>query len=142
MRVFRRLPRQLLLAGLLVTGTVRTGIQAQDLTDRPIDLWRKLQVQLTSDQGAAFFKQVQDCEVPPENRRFEGPVVSQPSAAELIVNVDNAKGDAKLKFDHALKNVNPGTYVYFKGVVKSYAKEPYQLTFEVDDGDVVGLASK
>jgi len=73
---------------------------------------------------------------------FEGPVVFRPSASELIVNVDNARGDAKLKFDHALKNANPGTYVYFKGVIRSYTSEPYMLTFEVDDEDVVGLGSK
>ncbi len=64
-------------------------------------------------------------------------MVSRPSASELIVNVDNVRGDARLKFDHALKNVSVGTFIYFKGVINSWTKQPYMLTFEVDDEDVV-----
>jgi hypothetical protein len=138
--VFRRLPRQLLLIGLLLIGlvtpgAVRTNVQAQQ-ADRPIDLWRLLQHALTSEKGAAYFKQIQGSEIPPERRTFEGRVVSQPSAAELIVNVDNARGDAKLEFDHALKTVRPGTLIYFKGVVHAWVKEPYMLTLNVEDEGV------
>jgi hypothetical protein len=113
------MPRQLLLIGLVTMAAV----QAQE-TDRPIDLWRLLQHRVTSEKGAEYSKQLQGCEIPPARRTFEGRVVSQPSASELIVNADNAVGDAKLEFDHAVKTVKPGTVVYFEGVVHACVKKP------------------
>jgi hypothetical protein len=122
------MPRQLLLIGLVTMGAV----QAQE-TDRPIDLWRLLQHRVTSEKGAEYSKQLQGCEIPPARRTFEGRVVSQPSASELIVNVDNAVGDAKLEFDHV---------VYFEGVVHACVKKPYMLSLDVGDEGVAGLDSK
>jgi hypothetical protein len=140
------MPRQplligLLLIGLVTMGAVRIAGQARQ-ADRPIDLWRILQHVLTSEKGAGYFKQLQGSEIPPARDTFEGRVVSRPSASELIVNVDNAVGDAKLEFDHAVINVKPGTIVYFKGVVHAWVKEPYMPTSDVEDEGVAGLDSK
>jgi hypothetical protein len=70
---------------------------------------------------------------------FRAKVVSQPSPKELVVNVDSAVGDATLKFEAPLKMVDPGTEMKFKGVVDSFVKDPYMLTFTADKEDVDGL---
>ena len=71
---------------------------------------------------------------------FTAKVVSQPSPKELLVNVDNPAGDATLKFENPLKGtVDPGTAFKFKGVIDSYAKEPYMLTLTADKEDIEGL---
>ncbi|HWE51517.1 MAG TPA: hypothetical protein VG273_17115 [Bryobacteraceae bacterium] len=137
-------PRVFLIA-LLALGSAGTGMRAQTPSHHPaadaLSLWRSIQDALTAENGAHYFEQIQDCEVPPTRLMFEGPVVSQPSPAELIVKVDNPNGDARLKFDHALPPVSPGTYIYFKGVVDSYTKSPYRLTLSVEDEGVLGLPS-
>ena len=71
---------------------------------------------------------------------FNAKVVSQPSPKELLVNVDNLAGDATLKFETPLKGtIDPGTAFKFKGVIDSYVKEPFMLTFTADKEDVDGL---
>ena len=56
------------------------------------------------------------------------------------MNVDNAAGDATLKFENPLKGtIDPGTEFKFKGVVESFVKDPYMLTFTADKEDVDGL---
>jgi hypothetical protein len=137
--MFRRLSRQALVFGLLGAGTIRIGAQAQD---RPIDLWRNLRDALTSDTGAAYFKQVHGAEIPVERKMFDGTVVSQSSQTTLIVNVDNPAGDGGLMVRHTLKGIAPGTLVHFRGVIESYTKEPYMLKLWVDDEDVAGLGPK
>ena len=54
---------------------------------------------------------------------------------ELIVNVDNAGGDATLKFEQTLnaKVIEVGAPIEFKGVVDSFTKAPYMLTITIDE---------
>jgi hypothetical protein len=98
---------------------------------------------LTAADGDTYFGQIKDAAVPPEGgafTMFRAKVVSQPSPKELLVNVDNLAGDATLKFETPLKGtVDPGTAFKFKGVVDSYQKDPYTLTFTADKDDVDGL---
>lgn len=102
-----------------------------------IGLWRKLRDALKGPDGDNYFNTIKGSGVPPEGQAgfsmFKGRVVSQPSPKELLVNVDNAGGDATLKLDTALKTVDPGTAIEFKGVIESYVKDPYMLTFQVPD---------
>lgn len=108
-----------------------------------IALWRQIRMALTAADGDTYFGQIKDAAVPPEGgafTMFRAKVVSQPSPKELLVNVDNLAGDATLKFETPLKGtVDPGTAFKFKGVVDSYQKDPYTLTFTADKDDVDGL---
>ena len=71
---------------------------------------------------------------------FRAKVISQPSPKELLVNVDSVAGDATLKFENPLKGtIDPGLEVKFKGVVESFNKDPYMLTFTADKEDVEGI---
>lgn len=90
---------------------------------------------LTAEGGEIYFAQIKDGLAPPEGI-FDGTVVSQSSLRDLIVNVDNAAGDANLEFEQPLKSVAPGTRVRFRGVVESYRKDPYMLTLWVNDEDL------
>ena len=84
-------------------------------------------------------------QVPPDGQAgfsmFPAKVVSQPSPKELVVSVDGAAGDATLQFDEPLNGmVDPGTTFKFKGVVDSFTKEPYMLTFTgMAKEDIEGL---
>jgi len=108
-----------------------------------IALWRTIRSALTAADGDAYFAMIKDSAVPPEGggfTMFRAKVVSQPSPKELLVNVDNLAGDATLKFENPLKGtVDPGTPFKFKGVIDSYQKDPYTLTFTADKEDVDGL---
>jgi len=107
-------------------------------------LWRQIRTALTAPDGDMYFMQIKDAEVPPAGQAgftmFRAKIVSQPSPKEILVNVDNAAGDATLKFENALKGTfDPGMDLKFKGVVESFQKDPFMLTFTVDKEDVEGL---
>jgi len=108
-----------------------------------IALWRQIDTTLKSDQGDTYFQSVKGSEVPPpEIGTFKAKIVTV-DAKDLVVNVDNAGGDATLKFEHPLnqKVINVGDAIEFKGIVDSFAKEPYMLTLTIDDPkeDIKGL---
>jgi hypothetical protein len=109
----------------IVLVSVLGFAQAPSSAPDPGDLWRKIRSALIAPDGDKFFQQIKDAVTP---TMFPGQVVSQPSPKTLIVNVDNPAGDATLKFENPLKSIDPGTLVYFNGVVDSYVKVPYMLT--------------
>jgi len=106
-----------------------------------IALWRQIRMALTAADGDTYFAMIKDSAVPPEEvKMFRAKVISQPAPNQILANVDNLAGDAILKFETPLKGtIDPGTAFKFKGVVDSYAKEPYTLTLTADKEDVDGL---
>jgi tetratricopeptide (TPR) repeat protein len=107
-------------------------------------LWRQIRTALTAADGDMYFMQIKDAAVPPAGQAgfmmFRAKVISQPSPKELLLNVDSPVGDATLKFEAPLKGtIDPGTEMKFKGVVESFVKDPYMLTFTADKEDVDGL---
>lgn len=110
-------------------------------------LWRQIKTALTAPDGAAYFEQVKGSEIPPQTddakfKMFTGKVISQNEKKdELLLNVDSPVGDATLKFDAPLKGtIDVGSEVKFKGVIDSFNKDPYMLTFAgVGKEDVEGL---
>ncbi len=110
-----------------------------------IALWRQIRDALKADGGQAYFEMVKGSLIPPQEggtfKMFKGKVVSQPSAKEVLLNVESAGGDVTLQFENALKGMplDPGTEVSFKGVVEAFVKDPYMLTLTVDKEDVEGI---
>jgi len=110
-------------------------------------LWRTIKTALSAPDGNAYFEQVKGSEIPPQAddakfKRFTGKVVSQSDKKdELLVNVDSPVGDATLRFEAPLKGtIEVGTEVKFKGVIDSFVKDPYMLTFSgMGKEDVDGL---
>jgi tetratricopeptide (TPR) repeat protein len=105
--------------------------------------WRQVRDTLKSDQGDTYFGSAKGSQIPSaEIGMFKAKVVTV-NEKDLVVNVDNAGGDATLKFEKAVnaKAINVGDALEFKAVVDSYAKEPYMLTLTVDEpkDDIKGL---
>jgi hypothetical protein len=122
------------LMGIVLAGAIGFAQPALDTGE----LWRNIRNALTGADGDRYFKQnLEGAELP----RLDGQVVSQPSAHELIVNVDDPAGDARLRFLLALKGtIAAGTPVHFQGVARSYTKNPYQLTLAIlEDDKIEGL---
>lgn len=97
--------------------------------------WRLIRTTLKGDQGDAYFTNVKDSLIPsPEVGMFKAKIVAI-NEKELVVNIDNAGGDATIKFEKALnaKVINVGDAIEFKAVVEAFAKEPYMLTMTIDE---------
>jgi hypothetical protein len=100
-----------------------------------IAFWRTLKTALTAPNAATYFEQVKGSLIPtPEINMFKAKIVTV-NDKDLVVSVDNAGGDATLKFESALnkKLLNVGDAFEFKAVVDSYTADPYMLTLTVDD---------
>jgi len=96
-------------------------------------LWRQIRTSIGAD--AAYFEQVKETQIPPDTiGMFKAKVVSI-NEKDIVVNIDNAGGDATLRFEKTVnqKVVNVGDSIEFKGVVASVAKDPYMLTLTIDD---------
>ncbi len=105
-----------------------------------VALWRNLKAAVIADNGSEYFNtKVKDTEIPTE---FKGRLISATPEAgpkELQVAIDGNTADAVLVFETPLKGqADPGTMLSFKGVPKSFQKEPYQMTFEVAKSDLKG----
>jgi tetratricopeptide (TPR) repeat protein len=120
---------------------------AFDAANPDIALWRQIKTALTAAHGETYFaEKLKDAAIPPEgggmNGMFRAKVVSV-SGTELVASVDNAGGDATLKFEHKLneKAINQGDAFQFKGVATAFTKDPYMLTLTIDDPkeDIKGL---
>jgi hypothetical protein len=113
--------------------------------DHPdLALWHTVRDALSAPDGQTYFdSSVKDAGLPPGDafKFFTAKLVEQKSPTELLVNIDNEKGDATLTFLDPLKGtIDPGTTFQFKGTVDSFSKDPYILHFkDLDKDDVDGL---
>jgi tetratricopeptide (TPR) repeat protein len=110
-------------------------IEAFNKAHPDVALWRQIRDTLKSDQGDTYFGTVKGSQIPPPEVGFFKAKVVTVNDKDLVVNVDNAGGDATLKFEKAVnaKAINPGDALEFKAVVDSFVKEPYMLTLTIDD---------
>ncbi len=111
-------------------------------SDPAFKIWYAVKQSLTADQGEQFFNSsVKGVEVPGGAegiKSFNGTVISidppdRPTKVVLGVE-DPAKPDATLTFSQplpaaALDKIKVGQKLDFSGVVDSYTKDPYMLTF-------------
>jgi len=108
-----------------------------------IALWRTMRDTLKGDGGDAYFATVKDSGFPPDTIGTLKAKIVTVNEKDLVVNVDNAGGDATLKFEKALnaKVINVGDAIEFKGAIDSFTKDQYMLTLVIDDPkeDIKGL---
>lgn len=104
-----------------------------------LNIWETIKDSLNQQGDAYFSASLKDTGLPV----LKGTVVSMPSPKQILVNVNNASGDAILTFDDSIKGDIPaGTELQFKGVADAWTKTPsYLLTLEILDPktDVTGL---
>lgn len=140
-----------------IKSTVELAKEAQEkeqefIKNNPmIALWTKtLKEPLTAENGDGFFESnVKDAALPGGVNgvdKFKGKIVSMEPATkpkEIILAIQNPAGDATLKFEEALPGMmEAGEELEFSGVAKSFTKDPFMLTFEVDKDNLVGWTGK
>ena len=102
--------------------------------DHPdLAFWNTIRDALVADGGDKYFADIKGSGIPPADsafKMFPAKVVNQVSPKELLVQVENPAGDATLQFDDPLNGtIEPGTTFKFKGVLDSFVKEPFMMTF-------------
>jgi hypothetical protein len=114
-------------------------------------LWKSIRMELTSDNGSPYFESnMKDAALPGGANgvsKFRGKLVSTNPAArpkEIVLAIENASvADVTLRLDSALPGkMEPGEEIEFEGVAKSYTREPFMVTFEVEKAKIAGWTGK
>ncbi len=123
-------------------------------TNPVLALWVGIKRELTGPNGAAYFENsLKNAHIPGP----DGITVGETKVTKLkgtVVSVDPPKRPKKVVLGLSSPNMSevtlvfenplavapePGTELEFGGVVTEYSLEPFNLTFEVEPADVVGL---
>lgn len=106
--------------------------------------WRDVKAILTADGGQAKFDaDIKDSALP----KFSGKIISmtpalKPKTIVLAVEKDGV-GDCTLTFEAALPGkMEAGETLTFEGIAKSFTKDPYMLTMEVEKDKLEGWTGK
>jgi len=115
-------------------------------------LWRSIKMELTGDNGPAYFESsVKDAALPgtvvPGVTKFKGKLISttpETRPKELKLAIESPEvADVTLKLEEPLPGkMDPGGEIEFSGTAKAYTKEPFMLTFEVEKEDISGWTGK
>ncbi|MBV9401894.1 MAG: hypothetical protein JO062_28225 [Bryobacterales bacterium] len=127
--------------------------EAEEAAKNPmLTLWVKtLRENLTKPDGDAFFEMNVKGTLLPGGAngvsKFKGKIVSMtPAARPKEVNLAIEKAgvpDAKLMFETALPGkMEPGEELEFEGTAKSFTKEPFSITFDVEKDQLTGWTGK
>lgn len=123
-------------------------------TNPSLALWVGIKRELTGPNGAAYFENsLKNAHIPGP----DGVEVGETKVTKLkgtVVSVDPPKRPRKVVLGLSSPNMSevtlvfekpllvapePGTEIEFGGVVTEYSLEPFNVTFEVEPSDVVGL---
>jgi hypothetical protein len=106
--------------------------------------WRDVKALLTADTGQAKFDaDIKDSALP----KFSGKIISMTPALKpktIVIAVEkDGVADCTLTFEAALPGkMEPGETLTFEGIAKSFTKEPYMLTMEVEKDKLEGWTGK
>jgi hypothetical protein len=132
------------------TDIEKQRIEAEEAAARAnpmLALWKSIKAELTSGSGAAYFEtNMKDAALPGGANgvtRFRGKLISMTPAVrpkELVLAVEKPDvADVTLKIEPGLPGkMEPGAEIEFDGVAKSYTREPFMVTFEVDRAKLAG----
>jgi len=108
--------------------------------DPQLAFWKTLKDGLLAPNGEQYFESsVKDAALPPENiKKLKGKIVSIKPAVrpkEIVLSMDEEnKPQVTLKLENALPGkADPGAEIQFEGLAQSFTKEPFMLTFAVED---------
>lgn len=136
--------------GIVIESTVDVAKKAAAADDAArqgnpmLASWRDVKAILTADTGQAKFDaDIKDSALP----KFSGKIVSmtpalKPKTVVIAVEKDGV-ADCTLTFEAALAGkMEPGETLTFEGIAKSFTKEPYMLTMEVEKDKIEGWTGK
>jgi len=126
--------------------------EAEEMAKNPVvGFWVKGLKEPILKDDAFFDMSVKDADLPggavPGVTKFKGKIVSMSPATrpkEVDVAVEKpGVADAKLMFETALPGkMEPGEEISFSGIAKSYTKEPFSITFDVEKDKLEGWTGK
>lgn len=118
--------------------------------EKPMEwFWRSIQKELTGAGANDYWASMKDALLPgsamPGVSVFKGKLVStkpEVNPKELVVSIGGAEnGDATLVLDAPLRGkMEAGADISFEGEAKSYSKDPFMVTFEVEKAKITGWA--
>jgi hypothetical protein len=136
--------------GIVIESTVDVAKKAAAADDAArqgnpmLAAWRDVKALLTADSGQAKFDaDIKDSALP----KFSGKIISmtpalKPKSIVIAVEKDGV-ADCTLTFEAALPGkMEPGETLTFEGIAKSFTKEPYMLTMEVEKDKLEGWTGK
>jgi hypothetical protein len=111
--------------------------QAADAADPVFAIWRTIKTGLTGDGDAAFWESAKDAELPGQDKKFTGKIVSMKPAISpktLVMSYKDPAGDITLVLETPLHGkMDVGSELQFEGIASAYTKSPYMLTLKIDD---------
>ena len=118
-----------------------------DAANPAMATWRTVKEGLTGATPDQFFEgSVKDSLLPQEPLKWKGKIVSMKPALRpksIVVAVEKPEGDVTLNFEMPLPGkMEPGEEIQFAGTAKSFTKEPFMLTLEVEKEQLVGWTGK
>lgn len=133
-------------------NTVKAKGEAEFQKKNPaLALWMNLKTALTAPDGQQYFdSNMKGTEVPGGAggaQTFKGKLISSKPALhpkQLVLSLgDGTTPDATLDLDAPLPGkADPGVELEFSGVPTSFAKEPFNVTFDVEKKKLVGWPGK
>jgi tetratricopeptide (TPR) repeat protein len=119
-------------------------------TNPQLALWMSLKKELTGDNGEAFFaSNMKDANVPggagdPPVRKFKATLIEARPAVkskELVVGLADSKvPEVTLKLETPLAGKpEVGGPIEFEGVPVAFTKDPFMVTFDVENDKITGL---
>lgn len=117
-------------------------------TNPQLAYWLGIYKELAGANGDAFWGSMKDAQIPgkiPETEytKLKGTLISQRPAVnpkELILGMQNGtQPEVTLKLETPLRGkADPGTEIQFEGVASAFVKDPFMLTFVVENDKIVG----
>lgn len=125
--------------------------QQEEAAHPMLTLWKNIKTALTAADGDTYFStSMKDALLPGganNVQQFRGKLISMTPAVrpkELILSIeDGTTPDCKLIMDSPLPGkMEPGAELSFSGVAKSYTKDPFMVTFDVEKSKLDGWEGK
>jgi len=100
-------------------------------------LWKRIKEELQGANGQQYWESsMKDAAIP----ELTGYVIEQRGKELLVGITDKTTPELTLQFESPVAGkVEPGTQVTFSGVGKTFTKEPFMVSMDVDRKDVKGL---
>ena len=110
--------------------------QEEAAKDPVAAMWKGLYGELSGPNGQQYFDTgLKEAQAP----KLRGTVVSSTAKTIVLALSDAMTPQVTLEVDAPVGKVEPGTVLEFEGVGKSFTKEPFMLTMDIERSKISGL---
>jgi len=131
-------PADFKIASVKEVSEAKLKQEQEEATKNPeLALWKRVKEELNGPNGQQYFdSSMKDAAIP----KLTGKVISQ-TPKSLVVGIEGDQPEVTLQLaEGTLPQVAPGTSITWDGAVgKSFTKEPFMVTMEVERSKISGL---